>query len=124
MVKQTLRAFTMSHILRPASEKTFNIADALAGIPRCIMILETAVVDVCADPRDPQPRQKARDLVRSLSSTGCPECGFRESSNILRTLEATLAFPPGGSPELQTSVAERLLDLVVRLKAVAQENRV
>src|SRR5471032_2259060 len=108
----------MSHILRPASEKTFNIADALACIPRCIMILEAAVVDVCADPKDPARRQHARTLVRSLSG-GCKECGFRESSNILRTLEATLQFPPGGSPELQTSVAERLLDLVVRLKVVA-----
>ncbi len=121
MVKQTER-FAMSHILRPASEKTFNIADALAGIPRCIMILETAVVDVCADPRDAGRRARARELVRSLSG-GCAECGFRESSNILRTLEATLQFPPGGSPELQTSVAERLLDLVGRLKTVAQENR-
>src|SRR5476651_313831 len=112
----------MSHILRPASEKTFNIADAIAGIPRCIMILESAVVDVCADPKDPARRQKARDLVRSLSA-GCNECNFRESSNILRTLEATLAFPQGGSPELQTSVAERLLDLVNRLKTAAQESR-
>ena len=112
----------MSHILRPASEKTFNIADALAGIPRCIMILEAAVVDVCADPRDAARRQKARELVRSLSA-GCPECGFKESSNLLRTLEAILQFPPGGSPEVQTSVAERLLDLVNRLKTVAHENR-
>jgi hypothetical protein len=33
------------------------------------------------------------------------------------------AMSVSGSPELETSVAERLLDLVGRLKAVAQESR-
>jgi len=112
----------MSHSLRPASEKTFTLADALAGIPRCILILEGAVAELCRDPQAADRRAHARDLVRSLSA-GCPECGFRESSNILRTLDAALSIPPGGSPETQRSLDDRLRDLVGRLKTLAQENR-
>jgi hypothetical protein len=112
----------MSHILRPPSEKTFPIADALAGIPRCVMLVESALLDLLKDPRDDHRRQKARDLVRSLSS-GCPECGFKEPESILRKLTSLLAVPPGGSAAIERSLADRLLEQVGLLKAHAQVRR-
>lgn len=108
----------MGHVLRPASEKTFNIADALAKIPRCVLMVDSAANDVVADLRDDDVRAKARDLVRSLSA-GCPECGFRESHGVLRNLYSLLAVAPGGSARLQRSYADRLLELVALLKAGA-----
>jgi len=112
----------MAHILRPASEKTFSIADALAGIPRCVMLVESAVQAVIADPGDENIRAKARDLVRSLSS-GCPECGFKEPASMLRKLISLLAVPPAESAALQRSLADRLLEQLALLKAHAQERR-
>jgi len=109
----------MSHILRPPSEKTFKIADALAGIPRCLLLLESALNDLISDPRDEAFRAKVVVQLRSLAS-GCKECGFRESSNLLRTLEATLPFLPGNSPGHNRSVADRLMELLAMLKAQAQ----
>lgn len=109
----------MSHILRPASEKTFSLADALAGIPRCVMLVETAVLNLLAEPANDRLRQKARDLVRSLSS-GCPECGFKEPASLLRKLISLLAILPGESAALQRSIADRLIEQVGLLKAHAQ----
>jgi len=57
--------------------------------------------------------------VRTLSA-GCPECGFRESSDLLRKIEALLRVPPTTAPELQKSIADKLLELVALLKAQAQ----
>lgn len=111
--------YAMSHILRPASEKTFSIADALAGIPRCVMLVETAVLNLIAEPGNEKLRLKARDLVRSLSA-GCPECGFKEPASMLRKLTSLLAIPPGGSAPLQRSIADRLVEQVGLLKAHAQ----
>jgi hypothetical protein len=112
----------MSHILRPASEKTFSLADALAGIPRCVLLLESAINDVIDDPSDEKFRAKARDLVRSLSS-GCPECGFKEPASMLRKLTSLLAVPPAANPALQRSLGDRLLEQIALLKAHAQERR-
>jgi hypothetical protein len=113
----------MAHILRPASEKTFSIADALAGIPRCVMLVESALQSVIDDPRDEHARAKARDLVRSLSS-GCPECGFREPASMLKKLISLLMVPPAESEGLRRSYADRLMEQVALLKAHAQERRV
>jgi hypothetical protein len=112
----------MSHILRPPSEKTFKIADALAGLPRCLLLLESAVEDLISDPRDEAFRAKVVGQLRSLAS-GCKECGFRESSNLLRTLEATLPFLPGNSPGHNRSVADRLQEILAMLKAQAVGKR-
>jgi hypothetical protein len=116
---ETARRAAMSHILRPPSEKTFKIADALAGIPRCLLLLESAVNDVISEPRDDDARIKVRDQARSLRA-GCLECGFRESSNLLRSLESTLPFLPRNSPNLHRSVADRLMEILAMLKAKAQ----
>jgi len=112
----------MSHILQPPSEKTFSIADALAGIPRCVLLVESAVAALIDAPQDDALRDKARDLVRTLS-TGCPECGFKESSKTLRKLTSLLAVSPTGSAALRQSVAERLLEQVGMLKTHAQKQR-
>lgn len=112
----------MSHVLRPPSEKTFPIADALAGIPRCVMLVEAALLDLIDDPHDELRRRKARDLVRSLS-TGCAECGFKEPESIVRKLTSLLAVPPGGSPALQRSYADRLVEQIGVLKAHAKVRR-
>ena len=110
----------MSHILRPPSEKTFSLADALAGIPRCVMLLEAAILALLDEPHDEKLRRKALDHVRSLSK-GCPECGFKEPAPILRKLTSLLAVPPGGSAAIQRTVADRLIEQVGLLKAQAQE---
>ena len=112
----------MGHVLRPASEKTFSIADALAGIPRCVMLIESAIQGHLDDPQDEQLRHKARDLVRSLSS-GCPDCGFKEPPSVLRKLTSLLAVPPGGSAALHRSRADRFHEQIALLKAHAQEMR-
>jgi hypothetical protein len=112
----------MAHILRPASEKTFSIADALAGIPRCVMLVESALESVLDDPRNENARAKARDLVRSLSS-GCPECGFKEPASMLKKLISLLMVPPAESDALRRSYADRLMEQVALLKAHAQERR-
>ena len=112
----------MSHILRPPSEKSFSIADALAGIPRCVLLVESAILSLLDHPRDEMLRRKANDLVRSLSA-GCPECGFKEPAPILRKLIALLAVPPGGSAALQRSVADRLIEQIGLLKTHAQQSR-
>lgn len=109
----------MSHSLRPASEKTFRIADALAGIPRCIHLLEAAVQEYLSDFSDEGRRLTARDLARSLSQ-GCPECGFHGASSVLRKLHALLGVPPGSIPELHRSMADRLNELLGLLKAQAK----
>ena len=112
----------MAHILRPASEKTFSIADALAGIPRCVMLVESAIQTVLEDPGDESARAKARELVRSLSS-GCPECGFREPASMLKKLISLLAVSSAESEALRRSYADRLMEQVALLKAHAQERR-
>ena len=111
----------MGHILRPPSEKTFSLADALAGIPRCVWLVESALLAVIDDPADESLRQKARNLVRSLSS-GCPECGFKEPPSVLKKLTSLLAVP-AGSAGLQRSFADRLIEQIGVLKAHAQERR-
>ena len=112
----------MSHILQPPSEKTFSIADALAGIPRCVLLVESAVVALIDAPQDETLRHKARDLVRTLS-TGCPQCGFKEPPKTLRKLTSLLAVTPAGSAALRQSVAERLIEQVGLLKTHAQEQK-
>jgi len=112
----------MSHILRPPSEKTFSLADALAGIPRCVLLVESAIAAVIDDSADEKLRQKARDLVRSLSS-GCRECGFKEPPSILRKLTSLLAVSPAAGEALRRSYADRLLEQIALLKAYAQERR-
>jgi hypothetical protein len=109
----------MSHLLRPPSEKTFNIADSLAGIPRCIHILEAALVDVLNDYHSESLRHVARDMTRTLSA-GCPQCGFHGSHAVLRKIEALLRVPPKAAPELQRQIADKLIELVGMLKAQAQ----
>ena len=105
----------MSHLLKPASEKTFRLADALAGIPRCIVTLDAAVQDYVSDLADEARRLQARDFARSLAA-GCPQCGFKASSGALRKLHSLLAVQPGSVPELHTSISDRLLHLVDLVK--------
>jgi len=116
------RTIHMGHILRPASEKTFSLADALAGTPRCVLLVESALHEVIEDPADDGYRKNARDLVRSLSS-GCPDCGFKEPPSILKKLLSLLAVSPAEGEALKRSYADRLLEQVALLKAHAQERR-
>jgi len=112
----------MSHILRPPSESVFSIADTLAGTPRCIMLLEEAVLDLVSDFRNDAKRQKARDLVRPLLS-GCPRCGFHASSSAVRAMDSLLALPADAVADLQRRITDRMIELVGMLKAQAQESR-
>jgi hypothetical protein len=110
----------MSHVLRPSSAALFAISDARSGIPRCILLLEGAILNVLYDFHSEARRAKARDLVQSLSS-GCRRCGFRESSGVLRKIEALLRVSPDTTPTLQRSLSDKLIELLGMLKAQAQE---
>jgi hypothetical protein len=109
----------MSHLLRPPSEKTFKLADAVAGVPRCILILEAGILEVLNDFHSETVRAAARELTQTLSA-GCKECGFVSSDSSLRRIEALLRVPPAAVPELQKSIADKLLELLGMLKAQAQ----
>ena len=110
----------MSHLLRPASEKTFRAADAQAGTPRCLLILEAALQDLISDPYDELRRKYARETVRTLSA-GCEQCGFHGSHVTIRKIEALLRVPPKAAPELEKQIGDKLLELVGILKAQALE---
>lgn len=112
----------MSHILRPASENVISIADALAGTPRCIVLLEEAVLDLVADFRDDAKRLKARDLVKPLLS-GCPTCGFHAKTNSVRAMDSLLSLPGDAVVDLRQRITDRLVELLGVLKAQAQEAR-
>jgi hypothetical protein len=112
----------MSHILRPPSEKTFSLADALAGVPRCVLLVESAFLAVVDAPDDEKLRQKALGLLQSLSQ-GCPECGFREPVTVLRKLTSLLAVRGRSSAALQRSAADRMIEQIGVLKAHAQQAR-
>jgi hypothetical protein len=86
-----------------------------AKVPRCVRRVEEGVLDLICDFRDADARGRARDRVRSLYD-GCPECGFRESLDVLRTLEALLTVPPHVVPGGLLGMADRLIDLVGLMK--------
>jgi len=109
----------MSHVLRPSSAALFAISDERDGIPRCIVLLEGALLNVLYDFHSEARRAKARDLVQSLSS-GCRKCGFRESSGVLRKIDALLRVPPEMTPAMQRSLADKLIENLGMLKAEAQ----
>jgi hypothetical protein len=83
-----------------------------ARVPRCVRVVEEAVLDLLCNFRDPDARDRARDRVRSLSS-GCGDCDFRAAAEVLRAIDALLEAPPG------PTITERLVDLVGQLKAHA-----
>jgi len=108
----------MSHLLRPPSDKTYSLADLLDRVPRCLLLVEQAVMDLLSDFADEETRLRARDMVQSLFH-GCAVCGFRESSDVLRAMDSLLSLPLDTVAGIQLSVAERLVDLVGVLKAQA-----
>ena len=80
-----------------------------ARVPRCVRVVEEAVLDLLCNFRDPDARERARDRVRSLAS-GCCDCDFRSAAELLWTIDALLGAPPGPAN------TERLVDLVGQLK--------
>lgn len=108
----------MSHPLRPPSESTFPVADALAGVPRCILLLEAAIRDVIAPFWDERSRKTAQRLARAMSG-GCKACGFKESSGILRSMESLLALPIEDALPIRSSLGDRLTELVTMLREQA-----
>ncbi len=112
----------MSHILRPPSESPFSFADAVGGVPRCLLVLESALRKVLSDFWEERARRRALDLVGSLLG-GCRECGFRESSGLLRSMNSLLSLPLESTAGIQLSLAERLLDLVGLMKDKARVSR-
>jgi len=83
-------------------------------IPRCVRVVEEAVLDLLCNFRDPDARDRARDRVRSLAS-GCCDCDLRAGDDLLRAIDALLEAPPG------PAITERLVDLVEQLKATVRE---
>jgi hypothetical protein len=108
----------MDHVLRPPSESAFPAADALTSFPRCIDVLEVAVRDVLIHFWEEPFRRKAHEIVQSLSK-GCDRCGFKESSGLLKSLEALLALSVEDIHQIRKSVGERILDVIALLKEQA-----
>ena len=112
----------MSHILRPPSDSAFSFSDAIGGVPRCLLVLDSAVRKVLTDFWEDAARTRALNLASSLL-TGCRECGFRESSGLLRSMISLLSMPTDSTAGIQMSLAERLLDLVGLLKERSRVSR-
>jgi len=109
----------MTHLIRPPSESTFPAADALLNFPRCIATLELAVRDLLLNFWQEPLRERAWSLAQEMSD-GCKLCGFRESSVLLRSLQALLALSVEDTKGIQRSIAERLLELIGILKEQAR----
>lgn len=112
----------MEHLIRPPSESSFQVADALANLPRCIQALESAVREVLIHFWDESFRIRAHDLARAMSE-GCKVCGFKESSGLLRSVESLLALSYEETRGIQRSLAERLFELISLLKEQSQKAR-
>lgn len=110
----------MSHLLRPPSESAFPVADALMGVPRCILVLETAVRDVLTPFWDERRRRIAHRVAQTMSG-GCKVCGFKESSGILRSMESLLSLSAEDARAIQSSLGERLSELIGMLREHAQK---
>jgi len=109
----------MTHLIRPPSESTFPAADVRLQVPRCIQTLELAVRDLLVNFWSEPLRRKAFALAQEMSD-GCKICGFKESSMLLRSLQALLALTAADTRGIQRSVAERLLELIGLLKEQAR----
>ena len=112
----------MTHLIRPPSESTFPAADALLNFPRCIETLELAVRDLLLNFWQEPLRERAWSLAQEMSD-GCKLCGFRESSVLLRSLQALLALSIEDTKGIQRSIAERLLELIGILKEQARRTQ-
>lgn len=112
----------MTHVLRPPSEPAFSFADAVGGVPRCVLVLESAVRRALGNFWEDKARCRARDQAVTLLA-GCRDCGFRESSGLLRSMVAILSMSTESTAGIQLAVAERLLDLVNLLKEQVRVSR-
>ena len=112
----------MDHLIRPPSESTFRIADALSNFPRCIQALEAAIRDLLSNFWYEPLRKRAHELARAMSE-GCKVCGFKESSGVLRSMESLLALPAEDTGGIQLSLTERLFELIGMLKDQARKAR-
>jgi len=112
----------MTHLIRPPSECMFPAADALVSVPRCIETLEVAVRDLLVNFWQEPLRERAWSLAQEMSD-GCRDCGFRESSVLLRSLQALLALSVEDTRGIQRSIAERLLELIGILKERARRTQ-
>jgi hypothetical protein len=112
----------MSHILRPPSDSAFSFTDAVGGVPRCLLVLDSAVRKVLTDFWEDGARTRARNLACSLL-TGCRDCGFRESSGLLRSMVSLLSISADSTAGIQMSLAEKLLDLLGLLKERSRISR-
>lgn len=64
----------------------------LSTYPRCLEMLQQAVLEWLDHPADDYCRTRAHDLARSLLQ-GCKVCGYREDSGILEPVAVLLVRP-------------------------------
>lgn len=105
----------MTHLIRPPSECTFPAADSQLHFQRCLETLELAVGDLLINFWHEPLRSRAWSLAQEMSE-GCKVCGLKESSVLLRSIQALLALSVEDTRGVQRSVAERLLELIGLLK--------
>ena len=118
---ETGEIFPMSHILQPAKREDVLDRGRLTGTPRCVMLVESAVLT------------RSSTLPGRTASTqgagSCPDALHGVSQVRLRVRRSRLRkahVAPGDSPgrqraALRQSVAERLIEQVGLLKAHALE---
>ncbi len=112
----------MTHLIRPPSESPVPAADALLKFARSIEALELAVRDLLVNFWHEPLRERAWSLAQEMSD-GCKGGGFRESSVLLRSLQALLALSVEDTKGIQRSIAERLLELMGILKEQARRTQ-
>jgi len=87
----------------------------VTSLPCCLDPLEAAVHDLLVNFWHEPLRARAYGLARELSA-GCPVCGFKESSPLLRSLQSMLSLTAEDTRGIQSFMAERLRELVGLLK--------
>jgi hypothetical protein len=111
----------MTHLIRPPSESTFPAADSQLNFQRSIQTLELAVDDLLIHFWHEPLRTRAFTLAQEMAE-GCRVCGVKESSVLLRSLQALLSLSVEDTRGIQRSIAERLLELIGLLKEQARRS--
>jgi hypothetical protein len=87
--------------------------------PRCLALLEAAVQDWLANPRDEFCRDRAHDIARAMLE-GCKVCGYREDSGVLDSVVHLLGRPVDRAASTVSDLRERFSRFFGILKAQAR----
>ncbi|HVR87628.1 MAG TPA: hypothetical protein VMU54_25095 [Planctomycetota bacterium] len=99
----------------PGIRQTDHPPDSTSIYPRCAAMLERAIRETVDHDWDDYSRQRALDIAQAMLD-GCKVCGFRESTGILRSVEALLLLPVDEALSVLPALREKLEDLLGLLR--------